>query len=115
MQNSNGLIWGDFWGNFGEIFEQFLTILNPFLKNFRTATARGKAEQADIAAIHAREDSQMSVGVSQEFGTIPVSDQVAAVNAAFGLGNSAAAVAGHAADVIDHAGLSGNGIASNPG
>merc|ERR550532_3930377 len=81
----------------------------------RTATARGKAEQADIAAIHAREDSQMSVGVSQEFGIIPVSDQVAAVNAAFGLGNSAAAVAGHAADVIDHAGLSGNGIASNSG
>ena len=91
-----------------------MTILNPFLKNFRTATARGKAEQADIAAIHAREDSQMSVGVSQEFGTIPVSDQVAAVNAAFGLGNSAAA-AGHPADVIDHAGLSGNGIASNSG
>ena len=55
----------------------------------------------------------MSVGVSQEFGTIPVSDQVAAVNAAFGLGNSAAT--GHKADVIDHAGLSGNGIASNPG
>lgn len=79
----------------------------------RTATARGKAEQADIAAIHAREDSQMSVGVSQEFGTAPVSDQVAAVNAAFGLGNSAAT--GHKADVIDHAGLSGNGIASNPG
>lgn len=93
-----------------------MTILNPFLKNFRTATARGKAEQADIAAIHAREDSQMSVGVSQEFGTIPVSDQVAAVNAAFGLGNSAAGgLAGHAADVIDHAGLSGNGIASNSG
>ena len=94
---------------------QFLypTILNPFFQNFRTATARGKAEQADMAAIHAREDSQMSVGVSQEFGTIPVSDQVAAVNAAFGLGNSA--VAGHAADVIDHAGLSGNGIASNSG
>ena len=92
-----------------------MTILNSFIQNFRTATARGKAEQADIAAIHAREDSQMSVGVSQEFGTIPVSDQVAAVNAAFGLGNSAAAVAGHAADVIDHAGLSGNGIASNSG
>ena len=58
----------------------------------------------------------MSVGVSQEFGTIPVSDQVAAVTAAFGLGNSAApGLAGHAADVIDHAGLSGNGIASNSG
>ena len=35
---------------------------------FRTATARGKAEQADIAAVHAREDAQMAVSVAKEFG-----------------------------------------------
>ena len=34
----------------------------------RTATARGKAEQADIAAVHAREDAQLAIGVSQAFG-----------------------------------------------
>lgn len=34
----------------------------------RTATARGKAEQADIAAVHAREDAQLAIGVSKAFG-----------------------------------------------
>lgn len=34
----------------------------------RTATARGKAEQADIAAVHAREDALLAFGVSKEFG-----------------------------------------------
>lgn len=34
----------------------------------RTATARGKAEQADIAAVHAREDAQTAVVCSKEFG-----------------------------------------------
>jgi hypothetical protein len=34
----------------------------------RTATARGKAEQADIAAVHAREDAQSAVICSKEFG-----------------------------------------------
>merc|ERR1719412_2929637 len=39
----------------------------------RTATARGKAEQADIAAIHAREDSQLAVGVSKDYGATTAS------------------------------------------
>merc|ERR550532_1513871 len=34
----------------------------------RTATARGKAEQADIAAVHAREDAQLAIGLSKAFG-----------------------------------------------
>nr|XP_022914220.1 junctophilin-1 isoform X1 [Onthophagus taurus] len=33
----------------------------------RTATARGKAEQADIAAAHAREDSEVAMGVAKKY------------------------------------------------
>ncbi|KAJ8982065.1 hypothetical protein NQ317_001474 [Molorchus minor] len=33
----------------------------------RTATARGKAEQADIAAAHAREDSDIAEGVAKQY------------------------------------------------
>ncbi|CAG0879018.1 unnamed protein product, partial [Darwinula stevensoni] len=33
----------------------------------RTATARGKAEQADIAALHAREDSEVAVVCAKQF------------------------------------------------
>jgi len=39
----------------------------------RTATARGKAEQADIAAVHAREDAQMAVNCAKQFGGDPAS------------------------------------------
>ncbi len=35
--------------------------------NFRTATARGKAEQADVAAVHAREDGQMAVKCAHQY------------------------------------------------
>ena len=56
-----------------------------YSKLYRTATARGKAEQADIASIHAREDSLLAVGVSKEYGGNPVSD-VAAVAATGGSG-----------------------------
>ena len=54
---------------------------NVFKIIHRTATARGKAEQADIAAIHAREDSQLAVGVSKDFGGKPVSDAASAMAA----------------------------------
>lgn len=33
----------------------------------RTATARGKAEQADIAALHAKDDAEVARGVSKQF------------------------------------------------
>merc|ERR1712061_233741 len=39
----------------------------------RTATARGKAEQADIAGCHAREDAQIAVNCAKEFGADPTS------------------------------------------
>ena len=45
----------------------------PFFEFFRTATARGKAEQADIAAVHAREDAQMAVNCAKQFGGDPAS------------------------------------------
>lgn len=35
--------------------------------NFRTATARGKAEQADMAADHAREDSDIAQATAKQF------------------------------------------------
>ena len=35
---------------------------------FRTATARGKAEQSDIASMHAREDAQIAKDCSLEYG-----------------------------------------------
>ena len=35
---------------------------------FRTATARGKAEQSDIAAVHAREDAQYAVNCAKDYG-----------------------------------------------
>ena len=44
-----------------------------FFEFFRTATARGKAEQADIAAVHAREDAQMAVNCAKQFGGDPAS------------------------------------------
>merc|ERR1719510_1467160 len=34
----------------------------------RTATARGKAEQSDIAAVHAREDAQYAVNCAKDYG-----------------------------------------------
>lgn len=34
---------------------------------FRTATARGKAEHSDIAAVHAREDGQIAVKMAQQY------------------------------------------------
>lgn len=34
---------------------------------FRTATARGKAEQADMAADHAREDSDIAIATAKQF------------------------------------------------
>ena len=40
---------------------------------YRTATARGKAEQADIAGCHAREDAQIAVNCAKEFGADPTS------------------------------------------
>merc|ERR550539_1175407 len=36
----------------------------------RTATARGKAEQADIASMHAREDAQIAKECSLEYGAV---------------------------------------------
>ncbi|KAG0431880.1 hypothetical protein HPB47_021367, partial [Ixodes persulcatus] len=33
----------------------------------RTATARGKAEQADVAALHAKDDAEVARGVSKQF------------------------------------------------
>ena len=41
-----------------------------FLNNNRTATARGKAEQSDIASMHAREDAQIAKECSAEYGAI---------------------------------------------
>ena len=35
--------------------------------NYRTATARGKAEQSDIAAAHAREDSEIARVIAKQF------------------------------------------------
>ena len=34
---------------------------------YRTATARGKAEQADIAAMHARDDGKTAVHCAKEY------------------------------------------------
>jgi hypothetical protein len=34
---------------------------------FRTATARGKAEQADVSAWHAREDAKAAVGCAKQY------------------------------------------------
>jgi len=64
----------------------------------RTATARGKAEQADIAAVHAREDAQMAVSVAKQFGG-PSSD-VNADNAGnkTAVGSPATAAAGISAE-----------------
>ena len=42
-----------------------LKFLVPF---YRTATARGKAEQSDIASMHAREDAQIAKECSLEYG-----------------------------------------------
>ena len=42
-------------------------INSKFLNNLRTATARGKAEQADYAAVCAREDSSEARGCAQNF------------------------------------------------
>lgn len=39
------------------------------LCTYRTATARGKAEQSDIASMHAREDAQMAKESSLEYGS----------------------------------------------
>jgi junctophilin len=46
---------------------------------FRTATARGKAEQADIAAMHARDDGKTAVGCAKEYAgdLVPVSQSIA--------------------------------------
>ena len=38
------------------------------LFSLRTATARGKAEQSDIASMHAREDAQIAKDCSLEYG-----------------------------------------------
>lgn len=49
----------------------------------RTATARGKAEQADISAMHAQEDSNIARLIAKQFdpdakmpGRITVSSQI---------------------------------------
>lgn len=52
-------------------YEQLLQILirqtDNFQFAFRTATARGKAEQADIAAIHAKEDAEHAVVCAKQY------------------------------------------------
>ena len=42
--------------------------MQHLLTIFRTATARGKAEQSDIASMHAREDAQVAKECSTEYG-----------------------------------------------
>ena len=44
------------------------TYQNLHLFSLRTATARGKAEQSDIASMHAREDAQIAKDCSLEYG-----------------------------------------------
>ena len=53
-------------------------ILNSSLS--RTATARGKAEQADIAALHARDDGKTAVGCAKEYAgdLVPVTPAITA-------------------------------------
>ena len=47
---------------------------------FRTATARGKAEQADIAALHARDDGKVAVSCAKEYGgdLVPATSSITA-------------------------------------
>ncbi len=49
----------------------------------RTATARGKAEQADIAALHARDDGKTAVGCAKEYAgdLVPVTPSITAAAA----------------------------------
>ena len=45
---------------------------------FRTATARGKAEQADMAAHHARDDGKVAVQCAKEYAgdLVPVTPSI---------------------------------------
>ena len=45
-----------------------LNFLAHFFFIFRTATARGKAEQSDMASIHARDDASVAHERSEEYG-----------------------------------------------
>ena len=45
----------------------FRNFFNNKFVLFRTATARGKAEQADISAMHAQEDSNIARLIAKQF------------------------------------------------
>ena len=51
----------------------FFQPFSNFTFFLRTATARGKAEQSDIASMHARDDAQMAKECSLEYGATTAS------------------------------------------